>query len=122
MARAEALESVMCDVVKIRLKRIATRSGKGNQPLNIKTAIERPILKLVCPNFSWSFLLISLLVASFLFRRIFMTSHMILSSASRAEQRRKKGLLMYWLRNGSFLFIVIVLVYTLLMFFVSYLT
>ncbi len=38
----EALESVMCDVIKIRLKiRIATRSGKGNQPLNIKTAIER---------------------------------------------------------------------------------
>ncbi len=37
----EALESVMCDVIKIRLKRrIATRSGKGNQPLNIKTALE----------------------------------------------------------------------------------
>ena len=33
----EALESVICDVIKIRLKRrIATRSGKGNQPLNIK--------------------------------------------------------------------------------------
>ncbi len=41
----EALESVMCDVIKIRLKRsISTRSGKGNQPLIIKTAIERPIL------------------------------------------------------------------------------
>ncbi len=31
------LESVMCDVIKIRIKRrIVTRSGKGNQPLNIK--------------------------------------------------------------------------------------
>ncbi len=48
----EALEGVMCDVLKIRLKRrIATRSGKGNQPLNIETAIERPILKLGLPNF-----------------------------------------------------------------------
>ncbi len=42
----------MCDVIKIRLKRrIATRSGKGNQPLNIKTALERPIVKLGLPNF-----------------------------------------------------------------------
>ncbi len=31
----------MCDVIKIRIKRrIATRSGKGNQPLNIKTAVQ----------------------------------------------------------------------------------
>ncbi len=42
----------MCDIIKIRLKRrVATRSGKGNQPLNIKTAIELPILKLGLPNF-----------------------------------------------------------------------
>ena len=42
----------MCDVIKIRLKRRdATRNRKGNQPLNIKTAVERPILKLVLPNF-----------------------------------------------------------------------
>ena len=42
----------MCDVIKIRLKRrIATRSGKGTQPLNIKTAVEQPILKLGLPNF-----------------------------------------------------------------------
>ncbi len=35
----------MCDVIKIYIKRrIAIRSGKGNQPLNIKTAVERPIL------------------------------------------------------------------------------
>ncbi len=35
--KIEALESVMCDVIKIRLKRrIATRSGKGKRPLNIK--------------------------------------------------------------------------------------
>ena len=41
------LGSVKCDVIKIRLKRwIATRSGKGNQPLNIKTDVEQPILKL----------------------------------------------------------------------------
>ena len=47
----EALESVMCDVIKIRLKRrIATRSGKGTQPLNIKIAVARPILKLGLPN------------------------------------------------------------------------
>ena len=48
----EALECVMCDVIKIRLKRRdTTRSGKGNQSLNIKTAVERPILKLGLPNF-----------------------------------------------------------------------
>ena len=41
----EALESVMCDVIKKSLKiRIATRSGKGTQPLNTRTAAERPIL------------------------------------------------------------------------------
>ena len=33
----------MCDVIKIRLKRRnATRSGIGNQPLNIKTVVEWP--------------------------------------------------------------------------------
>ena len=54
--RKEALKSVMCDVIKIRLKRrIASRSGKRNQSLNIKTAIEWPILKLGLPNFRWSF-------------------------------------------------------------------
>ncbi len=42
----------MCDVIKIRLnRRIATRSGKGNPPLNIKTAVEGPILKLELPTF-----------------------------------------------------------------------
>ena len=46
----------MFDVIKIRLKRkIATRRGKGNQPLNIKTAVERLILKIELPNFKWSF-------------------------------------------------------------------
>ena len=49
----------MCDVIKIRLKRkIVTRSVKGNQPLNIKTAVERLILKLGFPNFRWSFYII----------------------------------------------------------------
>ena len=52
------------------------------QPLNIKTAVKRPILQLGLPNFRWSFFFILLLVASLLFRRIFMTSHMTLSSAS----------------------------------------
>ena len=67
----EALESVFLDVIKKRLKRrIAKRSGKGNQPLNIKTAVERPILKLRLPNFRWSFYFILLLVASLLFSRI----------------------------------------------------
>ncbi len=79
----EAMESVMCDVIKMRLKsRDATRSEKGNQPLNIKPTVERPILKLRLPNFRWSLYFISLLVANLLFRRIFMTSHMTLSSAS----------------------------------------
>ena len=56
MHLTRALASVICDVIKIRLKRsIATRSGKGNQPINIKTAVERPILKLGLPNFRWSF-------------------------------------------------------------------
>ena len=41
----EALESVMCDVIKIHIK-----SGKENQPLNIKAAVEWPILKLGLPN------------------------------------------------------------------------
>ncbi len=46
----------MCDVIKIRPKsRIATRSGKGNQPLNIKTAVVWPISKLGYPNFRWNF-------------------------------------------------------------------
>ena len=83
----EAMESVMCDVIKIRLKRrYATRSGKGNQLLNIRTAVEGPVLKLGLPNFKWSFYFILLLVASLLFSRIFMTSHMTLSSASRISQ------------------------------------
>ncbi len=42
-------------------RRIATRIGKENQPLNIKTAVERPILKLGLPNFRWSFYLILLI-------------------------------------------------------------
>ena len=43
----EALLSCMRDDIKIRLKRRdAMRSGKGKQLLNIKTAVERPILKL----------------------------------------------------------------------------
>ncbi len=38
--KLEALESGMCDVMKIRLKRRdATRSGKENQTLNVKTAV-----------------------------------------------------------------------------------
>ncbi len=44
-------------------RRIVTRSGKGNQPLNIKTVVEWPILKLGLPNFRWRFYFI-LLVAS----------------------------------------------------------
>ena len=79
----EALVSVMCEVIKIRLKRrIATRSLKGNQPLNIKTVVEWPILKLGYPNLRWSFYFILLLIAPLLFISIFMTSHMTLSSAS----------------------------------------
>ena len=70
----------MCDVIKIRLKRrIITRSGKGNQPLNIKTDVKRPILKL---GLSFFFLL----VASLLLRLILMTSHMTLTSASQQGQ------------------------------------
>ena len=66
----------MCDVIKIGLKRRdATRSGKGNQPLNIKTDVERSILKLELPTFRMSFYFILLLFASLLFRHFFMTSH-----------------------------------------------
>ncbi len=73
----------MCDLIKIRPKRrITTRTGKGNKPLNIKTDVELPILKLGLPNFRCSFYFILLLVASFLFTPIFMTSHMTLPSAS----------------------------------------
>ncbi len=55
----------MCDVIRICLKwRYATRSGKRNQPLNNKTAVERPILKL---GLGEAFTL--LIVASLLFRR-----------------------------------------------------
>ena len=80
---SEALESDMCDVKKIRLKRrIATRSWRGNQPLNIKIALERLILRLGLPNFRCSFYFILLLVVSLLFRCFFMTSHMPLSSIS----------------------------------------
>ena len=51
----------MCDVMKIRLKRrIATRNGKGNQPLNIKTAVGQPILRLGLPNFRLTFYFILL--------------------------------------------------------------
>ena len=75
----EALESGMYDVIKKSLKRsYATRSGKGNQPLNIKTAVQRPILKLGLLNFKWSFYFISLLGVYLLF----MASHMPLSRAS----------------------------------------
>ncbi len=47
----------MSEDKKKRLKRtIATRSGKGNQPLNIKTSVDRPILKLGLPNFMYDLL------------------------------------------------------------------
>ncbi len=47
---AEALENVMCDVKKTCLKgRYATKSGNVNQPLNIKTAVDRSVLKLGLP-------------------------------------------------------------------------
>ena len=37
---------------KLRLiSRDASRIGKGKQPLNIKTDVERPVLKLGLPNF-----------------------------------------------------------------------
>ena len=74
----------MCDVIKIPLKRrIATRSGKGNQPPNIKTAVEGLILKLGLPNFRWNFYFILLLLAFLLCSHIFFMSHMQLSSAAR---------------------------------------
>ncbi len=78
MKKLEALESGMCDIIKLRLK---TRSWKGNQPLNIKTAEERPILKLGLPNFRWRFYFISLLLHASFLDVYFKTSHMPLSSA-----------------------------------------
>ncbi len=53
----------------------ATRSGKGNQPLYIKTAVQWPFLKLGLQNFRLSFYFVLILVASLLFRCILMTSH-----------------------------------------------
>ncbi len=51
------MESDMCDVIKIHAKRRdATGSGKENQPLNIKTAAKRPILKIGVPNLRWGFI------------------------------------------------------------------
>ncbi len=64
----------ICDVIEIRIKRrdCNDASGKGNQPLNIKTAVKRrPIVKLGLTNFRWNFYFILLIVASFLFRRFF---------------------------------------------------
>ncbi len=69
-----ALERGKCDVIKVRLKR--------REATRIKTAVERSFLKLGLLNFKWSFYCISFPVASHLFRHIFMTSHMTLSSAS----------------------------------------
>ncbi len=57
-----------------------------NQLLDIKTAVERQILKLGLPSFRWSFYFFLLLVASL---HIFMMSHMILSSASTYQLRFK---------------------------------
>ena len=72
----------MCDAIKKCLKR-RIASEKGNQLLNIKTAVELPILKLRLPNFRWNFYLIVPLVASLLF----MTSHMTLYIASLKKVR-----------------------------------
>ncbi len=78
-----APKNIICDVIKKPLKRrAATRSGKENQPLDIKTAFERPILTLGFTNHRWSFYFILFFVASLLLRRIFKTSHMTLSIAS----------------------------------------
>ncbi len=79
----EALESVMCDVIKIRLKRRdATRSGKGNHPLNIKTAVDWPILKIGLQNFKGSFYSIFFSLHPSFLDVFLMTSHMPLSCAS----------------------------------------
>ncbi len=79
----------MCDVIKIRLeRRIATRSGKRNQPLYIKTAAERPILRLGLPNFRWSFYFILLLVAS-LILDVFLLRHTRHFSALQTVYYRK---------------------------------
>ncbi len=36
----EAWKVACCDVIKTSKRRDVTRSGKGNKPLNIKTAVE----------------------------------------------------------------------------------
>ena len=51
----EALGSGMFAVIKICLKWCMQREMGKKQPLNIKTAVERPILKLGLPNFRLSF-------------------------------------------------------------------
>ncbi len=74
----------MCDVIKIRLKRrTATRRGKENQPLNIKRAVERPILMVRLTIIMWSFILFYFFLHPPFLIRIFVTSHMPLYSASK---------------------------------------
>ncbi len=73
----------MCDVINIRLKRrIAARSGKGNQLLNIETTVEQPILNLGLQILGEAFTFSLFLVASQLLRRNFMMPHIPLSSVS----------------------------------------
>ncbi len=84
MQTCEVLESVLCDVIKIRLKRRDATRNKVKQNLHLKFGnpsfkIDRSISVLI---FSGWFPF-PLLVTILLFRRIFMTSHMTLSSASK---------------------------------------
>ena len=79
----EALENGMYDVIKIRLKRRDATRSKIKQKLYLKFGypsfkIDRSTTALIFSGW-FPFLL---LVSSLLFRRIFMTSYMSLSSAS----------------------------------------
>ena len=77
----EALESVMCDVIKIRLKRRIAMRSKIKAQLKFGYPSFKICRSITVSIFSGWFPF-PLLVAINLFRRIFMTSHMTLSSVS----------------------------------------
>ncbi len=79
----EELESVMCDVINIRLKRRDAARSKIEHKFHPKFG--NPSFKIGRSTAALLFsalFLFPLLVASLLFRHMFMTSHMTLSSAS----------------------------------------
>ncbi len=97
----EALESVMCDVIKIRLKR-----RDATRILRCIAYIGDPSFKIGRSTFVLIFsgwFPFPLLVAILLFRRIFMTSHMTLSSASWRKYYLNFYCILSWRCSGQLL-------------------